>query len=176
MLFWIICATLVAAIAFALALTLLRPRGQGLPAGAQDLQVYRAQLAEVEKDLARGVLSPEEAARSRVEISRRLLEADRALQAAGTAAAEAPRRGTVAAAALVVAALAGLSRSTTGSARPVCPMRRWPGGWPRRRRFIRPARIRPRRKRRPRPSARPPRRRRRRRATRCRSPIRNSSS
>lgn len=107
MLFWIICATLVAAIAFALALTLLRPRGQALPAGAQDLQVYRAQLAEVEKDLARGVLSPEEAARSRVEISRRLLEADRALQAAGTAAAEAPRRGTVAAAALVVAALAG---------------------------------------------------------------------
>ena len=106
MLFWIICATLVAAIAFALALTLIRPRGQAQPAGAQDLQVYRAQLAEVDKDLARGVLSPEEAARSRVEISRRLLDADRALQAAGRAA-EAPRRGTVAAAVLVVAVLTG---------------------------------------------------------------------
>lgn len=104
MLFWIICATLVAAIAFALALTLIRPRGASLPAAAQDLQVYRAQLAEVERDLARGVLGAEEAARTRVEISRRLLEADRAAQAE-PAAAEAPRGGTLVAAALTVAAL-----------------------------------------------------------------------
>jgi len=106
MLFWIICATLVAAIAFALALTLIRPRGAAAPAAAQDLQVYRNQLAEVDKDLARGVLSPEEAARSRVEISRRLLEADRAVQAEAVGA-EAPRRLTLAAAGLVVAMLAG---------------------------------------------------------------------
>lgn len=106
MLFWIICATLVAAIAFALALTLIRPRGQAAPAAAQDLQVYRAQLAEVENDLARGVLSPDEAARSRLEISRRLLEADRAVQAAGDGA-EAPRKLTLVAAGGVVLMLAG---------------------------------------------------------------------
>lgn len=106
MLFWIVCATLVAAIAFALALTLIRPRGDALPAEAQDLQVYRAQLAEIEKDLARGVLAADEAARTRVEISRRLLEADRALQAA-VAGGDAPRRATLAAAVLTVALLAG---------------------------------------------------------------------
>lgn len=45
-----------------------------------DLQVYRDQLAEVERDLARGTLAEDEAQRLRVEVSRRLLEADRALQ------------------------------------------------------------------------------------------------
>ena len=43
-----------------------------------DLAVYRDQLAEVERDLARGVLPAEEGARLRTEISRRLLDADRA--------------------------------------------------------------------------------------------------
>ncbi|PTV97305.1 cytochrome c-type biogenesis protein CcmH [Rhodobacter aestuarii] len=108
MLFWIICATLVAAIAFALAITLLRPRGAEVPAAVQDMQVYRTQLAEVEKDRARGVLAPEEADRLKIEISRRLLEADRAAQAAMVqAGGQAPRGLTVAMAGIVVAALAG---------------------------------------------------------------------
>ncbi|MBZ4022846.1 c-type cytochrome biogenesis protein CcmI [Rhodobacter sp. TJ_12] len=108
MLFWIICATLVAAIAFALAITLLRPRGAEVPAAVQDMQVYRTQLAEVEKDLAAGVLSPEEASRAKIEISRRLLEADRAVQTAqAQASGQAPRGLTVAMAAGVVAMLAG---------------------------------------------------------------------
>ena len=47
-----------------------------------DLAVYRAQLAEVDRDLARGVLAPEEAARLRIEVSRRLLDADKAARAA----------------------------------------------------------------------------------------------
>lgn len=47
-----------------------------------DLAIYRAQLAEVDRDLARGVLAPEEAARLRVEVSRRLLDADKAARAA----------------------------------------------------------------------------------------------
>ena len=41
------------------------------------LRVYRDQLAEVDRDLARGVISGDEAARIRVEVSRRVLEADR---------------------------------------------------------------------------------------------------
>lgn len=41
------------------------------------LRVYRDQLAEVDRDLARGVLSDDEAARVRIEVSRRVLEADR---------------------------------------------------------------------------------------------------
>ncbi|MCX8226738.1 MAG: c-type cytochrome biogenesis protein CcmI, partial [Sulfitobacter sp.] len=42
----------------------------------QDLQVYRDQLAEVEREVARGVLSSEDAARAKTEISRRILAAD----------------------------------------------------------------------------------------------------
>ncbi|SOB99563.1 c-type cytochrome biogenesis protein CcmI [Rhodobacter maris] len=112
MLFSIICAVLVAAIAFALAITLLRPRGAEVPAAVQDMAVYRTQLAEVEKDRARGVLSDVEAERLKIEISRRLLEADRAVQAAGKEAqagaqAGAPRALTVAVSGGLVALLAG---------------------------------------------------------------------
>lgn len=47
-------------------------------AGAQeDVQVYRDQLQEVDRDVARGVLTPEAAERTRLEISRRLLDADK---------------------------------------------------------------------------------------------------
>ena len=41
------------------------------------LRVYRDQLAEVDRDLARGVVTPDEAARIKTEVSRRVLDADR---------------------------------------------------------------------------------------------------
>ncbi len=44
----------------------------------REMQVYTAQLREIERDLARGTVSAEEAGRLRTEIGRRLLEADRA--------------------------------------------------------------------------------------------------
>ncbi len=44
----------------------------------REIQVYAAQLREIERDLARGTVSAEEAGRLRTEIARRLLEADRA--------------------------------------------------------------------------------------------------
>ena len=47
------------------------------PAGAEDLIIYRDQLAEVDRDLARGVLPAEEAGRLRIEVQRRILEAGR---------------------------------------------------------------------------------------------------
>ena len=53
-----------------------------------DLKVYRDQLAEVDRDLARGTLAPEEGQRLRVEVARRLLEADRTLKAAKTPGAQ----------------------------------------------------------------------------------------
>jgi cytochrome c-type biogenesis protein CcmH len=43
----------------------------------REIQVYAAQLREIERDLARGTVSAEEAGRLRTEIARRLLEADR---------------------------------------------------------------------------------------------------
>lgn len=79
--FWIISAGLAIAVAFILALALGSPRrGNGEPAAAYDLRVYRDQLKEVDKDLARGVIDPADADRIRAEISRRILGADAALQ------------------------------------------------------------------------------------------------
>lgn len=43
-----------------------------------DIAVYRDQLTEVERDLARGVIDSDTAERSRIEISRRILDADKA--------------------------------------------------------------------------------------------------
>ena len=49
---------------------------------ASDLSVYRDQLEEVDRDRARGVLSDAEADAVRIEVSRRLLEADKRAQGA----------------------------------------------------------------------------------------------
>lgn len=43
-----------------------------------DVRLYRAQLAEVDRDLERGAMAVEDAARLKTEVSRRLLDADRA--------------------------------------------------------------------------------------------------
>lgn len=94
MLFWIITAALAALIALLLGLALWRGRSGAEPSAAYDLRVYRDQLRDVERDLARGVLAQDEAERLRLEISRRVLEADRAVQA-GHAAARAPRGVTL---------------------------------------------------------------------------------
>nr|WP_319251309.1 c-type cytochrome biogenesis protein CcmI [uncultured Celeribacter sp.] len=103
MAFWIIASALaclaVAPIAFALW------RGRGVSEQTQDtadieLQVYRDQLRDVEKDLARGVLSEEDAKRARTEVSRRILDADKHREAASAKT----RRGSWIAA-IVVAAL-----------------------------------------------------------------------
>lgn len=50
-----------------------------LPAAAYDLRVYRSQLTEVDRDLARGIIPQDEAERLRTEIGRKVLDADRAL-------------------------------------------------------------------------------------------------
>lgn len=77
MLFWLIITVL----AVAVALTVVLPLWRGGDAGAapaQDMAIYRDQLAEVERDLARGVLDESEAARTRTEVARRILSADKA--------------------------------------------------------------------------------------------------
>jgi cytochrome c-type biogenesis protein CcmH len=74
-LFWLIAAAMVT-LAVALVLRpLMRARPTALRRAAYDLPVYRDQLAEVERDVARGLLSAEEARAARLEIERRLLAA-----------------------------------------------------------------------------------------------------
>ncbi len=102
--FWIIAGALALGVALLLILGQRRAPGAVLPAGGEDLKVYRDQLAEVDRDLARGTLAEAEAQRLRTEISRRLLDADRALRSAAPAAAPA---GGLLPAALILAAAAG---------------------------------------------------------------------
>jgi cytochrome c-type biogenesis protein CcmH len=82
MAFWIVIGVLILVVAVLLALALLRGQDTGVAAAEYDLQVYRDQLAGMERDLERGVVSREEAARIKTEVSRRILDADKALQAA----------------------------------------------------------------------------------------------
>lgn len=85
-LFWAIAAALALMVAVVL-LQALR-HGAATVADHPDLKVYRDQLTEVDRDLARGKLAPDEAQRLRVEVQRRLLDADRAAQKAQGVAAK----------------------------------------------------------------------------------------
>ncbi|KAA2312719.1 c-type cytochrome biogenesis protein CcmI [Pseudooceanicola sediminis] len=81
MVFWFVTI----ALAFGVALLLGRAAlhgGAGAtgPAAQFDIQVYRDQLSEVDRDMARGVIPPAEAERLRTEISRRVLSADSAMR------------------------------------------------------------------------------------------------
>lgn len=82
MIFWITAIALASAIAFLLALALLRSSDAGEHPAAFDLRVYRDQLKEVERDLSRGVISESDAERVRAEVGRRVLAADARLKAA----------------------------------------------------------------------------------------------
>ena len=77
MLFWIIIFVIALLSGLALIAPMWRPAETG-ETGSEDVALYRAQLSEVERDLARGVLNADEADRTRTEIARRLLVADQA--------------------------------------------------------------------------------------------------
>ncbi len=78
--FWITAGAMTLAVLFYLVAMLTRPLRDSGAEASFDLQVYRDQLAEVDRDLARGTIAPEDAARLRTDLSRKVLEADRAAQ------------------------------------------------------------------------------------------------
>lgn len=106
--FWITAGAMSIAVLAVLVRSLFRAEEEDAPPAALvDMQVYRDQLAEADRDLARGTLSEAEAQRVRTEIARRLLEADRALKAG---APEASSRGRwVAATVTAVLVLGGVA-------------------------------------------------------------------
>ncbi len=75
--FYLSAGAMVVMVAVVLLQALRRAGTETAPTGAEDLIIYRDQLAEVDRDLARGVLPPEEAGRLRTEVQRRILEAGR---------------------------------------------------------------------------------------------------
>lgn len=102
MAFWILAGAMTVAVAAILLLALLRA---GTVRSGSDVQVYRDQLAEVERDLARGLIAQAEADQIRIEVSRRLLEADRAGRV--EAEAPAPQTATLVVAGVVAASVVG---------------------------------------------------------------------
>ena len=100
---WAILGGLAMIAGVALALPLLRPKSPMLARSEYDAQVYRDQLQELERDIARSTVTAAEAETARTEISRRLLAADDAARAEGKIAAD---RRTPAALAGIIVALA----------------------------------------------------------------------
>lgn len=80
--------------------------GMGGQGEKREMRVYAHQLREIDRDLARGAVTPDEAERLRTEIARRLLEADRTVRPAVTAA-PAPARWLGLALVLMAVAVAG---------------------------------------------------------------------
>lgn len=75
MMFWIVAICLTLAVAFMVLAPLLRGT-RAEQASVSDVAVYTAQLAEIDRDIARGVLEAAEGERARTEVARRLLAAD----------------------------------------------------------------------------------------------------
>jgi cytochrome c-type biogenesis protein CcmH len=76
MLFIVLCVALLLAVLAAVGLPLLSGAHVLPSRGQYDRAVYRDQLREVDRDVARGVLNPAEAGAARLEIQRRLLAVD----------------------------------------------------------------------------------------------------
>lgn len=90
--FWITSGALALIVSGVLATAALRARAASGPAAVFDIDVYRDQLAEIDRDATRGVIAEGEAQRLRNEVKRRILEAGRALRtAAPDGARPAPR-------------------------------------------------------------------------------------
>lgn len=105
MTFWIIAAAMAALVSTLMARALMRGGSAGgQDIGAYDVQIYRDQLAEVERDVARGVVGAEDAERARTEISRRILAADKAIS---ETSAQTEGAGGVAVGAVALAIIGG---------------------------------------------------------------------
>ncbi len=85
MLFWILVATLTAAVAAVLILPLLRAAAPASSPHSHDIEVYRDQLEELTRDQESGLINGDDAELARAEVARRLLaagEIDRAAEPA----------------------------------------------------------------------------------------------
>jgi cytochrome c-type biogenesis protein CcmH len=77
MVFWTVAALLTLAASLAVLLPLSARRGAAEAAQNHDVEVYRDQLSELDRDAARGLIAPAEMAEAHAEIARRILKADK---------------------------------------------------------------------------------------------------
>lgn len=101
MIFWIVCAVMTVAVTALMVTPLLRPKDMG--DDNPDIAIYRAQLDEIDRDLERQLLEPDEAERARTEVARRLLAANKAATVSDGAGT--PTRWLSAAVGIVMVAL-----------------------------------------------------------------------
>ncbi|MER9327672.1 c-type cytochrome biogenesis protein CcmI [Mesorhizobium sp. M0488] len=92
MLFWVIAAILTLGASLAVLLPLAGGAKGVSSSGDHDLEVYRDQLSELDRDAARGLIQPAEATEARAEIARRILRLD-----SGSAGKTSTSRASVAA-------------------------------------------------------------------------------
>ncbi len=103
--FWIPAGALALAVVLTILWALLRRRAATADA-VSDVQIYRDQLAAVERDVERGTIGANDAERIRIEVSRRLLAADKA-QANARPSGTAPRWLSYTAAAVAAVGVIG---------------------------------------------------------------------
>ncbi|WP_187970215.1 c-type cytochrome biogenesis protein CcmI [Aquibium microcysteis] len=103
MVFWIVLGLLTVIASLAIILPLAGSRREVAGAREHDLEVYRDQLAEIERDAERGLIGVDEAAQARAEIGRRILKLDASGEGEGhTARANTLVRGLAMAAVVAV--------------------------------------------------------------------------
>jgi cytochrome c-type biogenesis protein CcmH len=71
--FWVVAALLTLGASLAILLPMLRAERRAADADAYDIEVYRDQLSELDRDAGRGLIRPAEAEEARAEIARRIL-------------------------------------------------------------------------------------------------------
>ncbi len=112
--FWIIAGGMGLVVALSLALGFRRTDRDGLDAAESDLLVYKDQLAEIDRDVARGILPETEADAVRLEVKRRILAADKQAQNEAKQK-DGPSRGPAVALVVAVVAAAGALYATIGA-------------------------------------------------------------
>ena len=114
---WFVFALMTATVLAVMLVPLLKTRPTAAARVVYDLVVYKDQLAEVDRDVERGLLSGAQAESARTEIQRRMLAAAGEAQASGKTKTAPPRRIAIAAAivAVVVPALSFGLYSLLGS-------------------------------------------------------------
>ena len=114
--FWAVAAAMTLAVVGLMVAAASQGRAEATDAAAFDMKVFRDQLEEVDRDLARGVIAEDEAARLRTEISRRILAADGQMRAAPAASRAGPPLGLSATLVLGVVAAVALGTYVTRGA------------------------------------------------------------
>src|SRR4051794_22919307 len=104
MLFALVCVAMLLLVLGAVGLPLLSGTKTSPDRAQYDRAVYRDQLLEVERDVARGVLSASEADAARLEIHRRLLAVNGSIEPAATVARSSPLMAAVTGLAVIVGA------------------------------------------------------------------------